>query len=127
MNEICRLLFAQVQDKLDRKFGCFEIFGLDFMLDDQLNPVLIEVNTNPAIFTDTVVQKEIIPHLVADIVKVATTLHQPNRYEAVNEVENLLSTADIGFDIQADGSSAWVGPKPKGLQSLQLDYHIIEP
>ena len=27
----------------------FEIFGLDFMIDDRLKPWLIEVNTNPCL------------------------------------------------------------------------------
>lgn len=37
-DEICRLLFESVKDKLERKYGCFEIFGLDFLLDDNLDP-----------------------------------------------------------------------------------------
>lgn len=52
-NEICRLLFESAKSKLESKFGCFELFGLDFLLDSQLNPQLIEINTNPALFTDT--------------------------------------------------------------------------
>ena len=50
-----RLIFLTVKDKLDRRFGCFELFGFDFLVDDQLNPALIEINTNPALFTDTLV------------------------------------------------------------------------
>ena len=53
INEIMRLMFLQMKEKLDRKFGCFEIFGFDFMLDSQLNPYLLEVNINPAMFLDT--------------------------------------------------------------------------
>jgi len=53
--EIMRLVFMQVHDKLDKKFGCFELFGFDFMIDSNLNPFLIEINTNPALFTDTTV------------------------------------------------------------------------
>ena len=53
INEVMRLMFLQMKEKLDRKFGCFEIFGFDFMLDSQLNPYLLEVNINPAMFLDT--------------------------------------------------------------------------
>lgn len=53
IQEIMRLIFLTVRDKLDRKFGCFELFGFDFMIDSQLRPQLIEINTNPALFTDT--------------------------------------------------------------------------
>ena len=43
--------FCSVKKKLnpfERKFT-FEIFGYDFILDDDCNPWLIEVNTNPCI------------------------------------------------------------------------------
>lgn len=48
-----KLIFTVVKDKLDRKFGCFEFFGFDFLIDDKLNPQLIEINVNPALYTDT--------------------------------------------------------------------------
>lgn len=53
IQEIMKLVFTMISDKLDRKFGCYELFGFDFMIDDQLNPQLIEINTNPALYTDT--------------------------------------------------------------------------
>lgn len=71
MSEIARLVFVTVKDKLDRKYGCFELFGFDMLIDNDLNPRLIEINTNPALFTDTSVQKELLPKLVDDIVEMA--------------------------------------------------------
>ena len=35
-------------NKNNRKF-CLEIFGYDFMVDNELRPWLIEVNTNPCL------------------------------------------------------------------------------
>lgn len=86
-NEICRLVFETVKNKLERKFGCFELFGLDFLLDDQLNPQLIEINTNPALFTDTTAQKEMLPKLVDDTVKLAVQLHPLGKTDGSEEVK----------------------------------------
>lgn len=51
--EVMRLVFLAVKDRLDKKFGVFEIFGFDFMLDKALQPYLLEININPALFLDT--------------------------------------------------------------------------
>lgn len=53
INEVMKLTFLQIKDRLDRKFGSFELFGYDFMLDAECNPQLLEINVNPALFLDT--------------------------------------------------------------------------
>ena len=40
------------------------MLGCDIMIDDNYNPYLIELNTNPALFLDTKVQSEIIPEVM---------------------------------------------------------------
>jgi len=79
MKEVMRLLFLQVKDKLDRLYGCFELFGFDLLIDDDLGVHLIEINTNPALFTDTTVQKEMLPKLVDDVVGYALELHEAGK------------------------------------------------
>lgn len=75
------------------------------MLDSDLNPVLIEVNTNPALFTDTSVQKEILPKLVDDTINLANQLHCLGKTDGVEEVKAFL---------ESDGKS-----------KLKLDYSVI--
>ena len=76
IDEAMRLIFIQVKDKLDKHFGCFEMFGFDFMLDDDLVPKLLEINVNPALFLDTSSQGEILPKLVQDTVTMAAQIHE---------------------------------------------------
>ena len=90
IQEIMTLIFQVIKDKLDRKFGCFELFGFDFLLDDALNPYLIEINTNPAIYTDTQVQKDLLPKLVEDSVKMSLEVHTYGKNEGSLEVQKLL-------------------------------------
>jgi hypothetical protein len=42
----------------------FEIFGYDFMLDEDFRLRLIEVNTNPCLETDSPLLSRIIPELL---------------------------------------------------------------
>lgn len=85
INEVMRLTFLQIKDRLDCKFGSFEVFGFDFMLDSALNPQLLEINVNPALFLDTEVQAQIIPSLVKDICNMAFDIHEPYITQSTGE------------------------------------------
>lgn len=61
IKRILTMTYAAAQRKLMKKKGTYELLGCDFIVDNNCNPYLLEVNTNPAMFTDTQVQKEIIP------------------------------------------------------------------
>lgn len=52
------------KEKLVKKNGFYELIGCDFLLDENLKPYLLEMNTNPAIFTDLKVHKNVIPDLI---------------------------------------------------------------
>jgi len=77
-----RLMFLQMKDKLDRKFGCFEIFGFDFMVDEHFNPLLIEVNMNPAMFLDTKTMENILPKIVTDSCNLAVEIHKDHKKQS---------------------------------------------
>jgi glutathione synthase/RimK-type ligase-like ATP-grasp enzyme len=47
------VLLSLGKNKLEKKQGQYELLGVDIMLDTSLNPYLLELNTNPALFTDT--------------------------------------------------------------------------
>jgi D-alanine-D-alanine ligase-like ATP-grasp enzyme len=57
-------VFESGKDKLQKKKGFYELLGCDFILDEQLNPYLLEINSNPALFTDTNVLEQVITPLI---------------------------------------------------------------
>jgi Tubulin-tyrosine ligase family. len=59
--------------KLDptRKHSTFEIFGYDFMLDYQLQPWLIEVNTNPCLELSSPYLASLIPQMIDHAFQIA--------------------------------------------------------
>ena len=54
ITEIMRLVFLSVKDRLEPKYGCFEIFGVDFLLARDLTPRLMEITSNPSFSTEMV-------------------------------------------------------------------------
>ena len=58
--EVC----AAAQAKFVRRRGQFELLGLDFMVDEDLTPWLIEVNSNPALWMHSATQRQLLPALV---------------------------------------------------------------
>lgn len=47
---------------------CFELLGFDVMVDSQLKPWVIEVNSSPAMSMDQNIDYQIKPDLIKDIV-----------------------------------------------------------
>ena len=63
-------------NKQNRRF-CFEILGYDFMIDNQLKPWLIEVNTNPALEESNGLLKQIVPRMLDDAFKLTVDVIYP--------------------------------------------------
>ena len=48
---------------------CFELFGFDVMVDSNMKPWLIEVNSSPAMSMDNNVDYVVKPDLIKDIIR----------------------------------------------------------
>ena len=59
-----------VQDMFECKQGCFELFGYDFMIDDDFNTWLIEINSSPAMDYSTAVTERLVKKVLEDTIKV---------------------------------------------------------
>ena len=61
---------TSVKDKLntdDRQY-CFEIFGYDFILDEDQNMYLIEVNTNPCLERSSSLLDALLPRMLGTFI-----------------------------------------------------------
>eukprot|EP01016_Furgasonia_blochmanni_P013144 TRINITY_DN16657_c0_g1_i1.p1 TRINITY_DN16657_c0_g1~~TRINITY_DN16657_c0_g1_i1.p1 ORF type:complete len:272 (+),score=56.10 TRINITY_DN16657_c0_g1_i1:63-878(+) len=70
MKQIITWSLESVQDMLDNRKNCVELYGYDFMIDDQYNPWLIEINSSPAMDYSTAVTERLVKLVMEDTVKV---------------------------------------------------------
>lgn len=73
MKEIVRHVFKASLPRLNPKHldYCFELFGLDFMLDTTGSVFLIEINTGPALQRHGKVLEELMPKVIEEVVQKA--------------------------------------------------------
>ena len=50
---------------------CFELFGFDILIDDKLEPWLLEVNLTPALGCDSPLDQKIKSNVIADLLSMA--------------------------------------------------------
>lgn len=86
---ICEAVTVCASHKLQHKKGTFELLGMDFMVDDSGNPFLIEANTNPALFTDTHVQKEVITPMMHQAMQIVFASHSNITHHSAHIVDEL--------------------------------------
>ena len=71
VKEIIKLSMMSVKDKINKnnRNYQFEIFGYDFMLDENFNLFLIEINTNPGLEESSPWIKVIVPRMLDDALR----------------------------------------------------------
>ena len=66
MKVLAKHAISSVYGKIDpkRREHCFEIYGLDFMIDINFKVWLIEINTNPCLETSSPLLVRLIPSML---------------------------------------------------------------
>jgi len=69
---------------LSRKY-CFEIFGYDFIIDENYQPYLLEINTNPGLEISSPLIEELLPRMIDDALKLTIDKEYTKSYKYANE------------------------------------------
>ena len=64
--------------KPENRQCCFEIFGYDFIIDQDFNLWLIEVNTNPCIEESSSLLRMLLPRMIDDALKMTLDIIFPS-------------------------------------------------
>ncbi|XP_019868067.1 tubulin glycylase 3B isoform X2 [Aethina tumida] len=60
-----------LQNKMDKKnLNSFELYGADYVVTEDFNAWLIEINSNPALFSSTPITRVMCPQVLEDVIKV---------------------------------------------------------
>ena len=65
---------------INNRKGCFEIFGYDFMFDKDLNPYLIEINTNPGLEISSPLISKLVPRMIDDALRLTIDIVFDTKY-----------------------------------------------
>lgn len=75
--------------------GFFEIFGYDFIVDDQLESWLIEVNTNPSIEESNGLLEKLVPRMINDALKLTVDQAFPPKKGQVAYDPSILNVFEV--------------------------------
>ncbi len=72
IKDMCIDTFLSVRHEMNpqRRSNVFELFGFDFLLDEDCRVWLIECNTNPYLGTPCAYMKEMLPQMMNDLFKI---------------------------------------------------------
>jgi tubulin--tyrosine ligase len=117
MQEIMADTIKATVDVLDpnHRQHCFELFGYDFMLDDDCKVYLIEVNTNPCLGVTSSFSSRFISALLDDTLRIAVDPLFPPP-DGLGKRLSAEQLPEIRYELVFDGTT-----EPSAVKTSELD------
>ena len=132
MKDIVIDTFQAVKNQVNpnRRKNNFELFGYDFMIDEDFRVWLIEVNTNPYLGKPNSWTRTFVPNMVDEMFQIVVDPFYPPRDEYYQEHRVVKKTFEL---IYAEGAITNRDYLPKGNeagfinQRRRFDYDLLYP
>jgi len=109
-------IYEASRDKLERRQGYFDLLGIDFMLDDDCNLILLELNSNPAMFFDSSpTLEELVPSLLAASIDLVLEAQRPSASPSDPQapvVSSPTPAAPEPFELLVDEAAGYIWSAP---------------
>jgi hypothetical protein len=76
MRDIAKYSLMSAQGQVEHRKNSWELYGFDYMFDDDFMPWLIEINSSPACDYSTPTTEDFVPRALTDVLKVVVDLRE---------------------------------------------------
>ena len=84
MKKIVIDVLKSVEDMVFLRKKSMELYGFDFMIDENLNPWIIEINSSPAMDYSTAITEKLVKMVMEDVVRVTLDYAQSKNKKQAN-------------------------------------------
>jgi tubulin monoglycylase TTLL3/8 len=127
MKNIVRMSLKCGQDAVYGRKNSFELFGYDFMVDEDFNVWLIEINSSPDLSYSTPITEELVQAVSEDIAKVSVDWNCANRMQRKRGKKDAPDVDTGDFELIYRGEELGGCPIPSMASSLVITGSPAKP
>jgi len=115
-NEKCKQIaahcFAATKGQLDPREGFYDLIGIDYLIDENFNTFLLEMNTNPALSTNCTVLENLVPDVVKEMMDMTLEMQE--------NLENKLAKIPLPMKTQRTFKCIYNGTRYGGVTPWRI-------
>eukprot|EP01135_Chromosphaera_perkinsii_P001702 Nk52_evm79s208 gene=Nk52_evmTU79s208 len=113
------------QDTIENRKGSFELYGIDYILDEKFKPWLVEINSSPQLKGTTTVTDKLCENVIKDLVKVVVDGKCSTRHSDTGDWEVLIRQQSLSMPISFGLDLAVEGQPFAALSNLPYQNHAF--